>query len=434
METSEREVILKSDHAAELLIDALRVTLGDEAAATRLSGNSDDWQRMGEYALATGLAPLLYRRLLAVKQHTAVPVAVLQRWHQAYFSNLKRNQVLLHELTTVVAALHAHDIPVILLKGAYFAHYIYEDAAMRTMGDCDLLIPRQHFETAKALMDALGYQPYNEDAAAHPYHLAYVHRERPARMEIHWQLTDVLPQDKETEQTIWNAAGLAMLGETSIQTLTPEILVIYLCLHFTTHFFMGLDHPTGVRSLYDIAEIIRQLGQQLDWAMVASLCCKWQVERKVYLTLLLLNQLLQPLAPKQVLRVLCPDEESETILSLLLDHLFLFRSAPEEKMPSKTVLQLSSPGNFVAKGCLFFQHLFLPRKVLAKEYGLSNNSPWLCFYYLVRIKDLYCRHKCSTQALLTGDPEVLAFAQHLAKTKKLELWATNSIYARLPSH
>jgi hypothetical protein len=79
---------------------------------------------------------------------------------RAYEENRARNADLVDQAELVLAGLDQAGMPTVPLKGidAVFAD-LYGDAAVRTMGDLDVLVPADAATRAAAVLDDLGYRP-----------------------------------------------------------------------------------------------------------------------------------------------------------------------------------------------------------------------------------------------------------------------------------
>ena len=146
-------------------------------------------------AEAERVAPLIYRAVMAsAALQPACEPAVLEPLRLAYYANSARNAVLFQELECILQLLDKAGIPVIVLKGAWLAHQLYQDVALRPMNDLDLLVEKGDLDRAVALLYAAGYRRlavFQNDAfenqLGHAVHL--VHPGKPGvEVEIHWQL------------------------------------------------------------------------------------------------------------------------------------------------------------------------------------------------------------------------------------------------------
>src|SRR4051812_17861753 len=77
----------------------------------------------------------------------------------------------------VVRAFEAAGVPSILLKGAALREWLYDDGAVRSYGDSDLLVPWDSWETAQGVLRDLGFEdalapldhPRMQSVESHPW-------------------------------------------------------------------------------------------------------------------------------------------------------------------------------------------------------------------------------------------------------------------------
>lgn len=105
-----------------------------------------------------------------------------------------RNALLFKQLACIVKALAERDITVRLLKGADLAYSLYPEPGLWPMTDLDLLVSREHFESALELVHTLGYNEYLPEASPGLdrllSHHAHLRKDGPAGilLELHWTL------------------------------------------------------------------------------------------------------------------------------------------------------------------------------------------------------------------------------------------------------
>lgn len=86
----------------------------------------------------------------------AVPKQESAKWQVPVAQNTANFLNLLNEQTKLIQLFDAADIPLVILKGFAAAMY-YPAPLKRSMGDVDFLVPPEHFEKARALMEENGY-------------------------------------------------------------------------------------------------------------------------------------------------------------------------------------------------------------------------------------------------------------------------------------
>lgn len=225
-------------------------------------------------AVEQGLGPLLYARL---RGQESLPQSAMAELRQAYYESAGRSARLYHALEAILQALAASGVPAILLKGAALAQTVYENPALRPMGDLDLLVRPADVDTALAALAGLGYRPWQHEPApgsTRTYENEIMLRREgaPAPLEVHWGLYDSPHyQEHLPMEWFWQTARPQRSGDASALILGPEAQVLHLCGHLILH------HGKDARLLWwhDIAEVIVHYRQEIDWPTLlgqASAC------------------------------------------------------------------------------------------------------------------------------------------------------------------
>jgi hypothetical protein len=166
-----------------------------------------------------------------------------------------------HATAEIVAALDAHGIRSILLKGPVLARWLYPDPTDRDYNDIDLLVDPATFSAAEGVLIDLGYVLKATNVHAHDYERKGA---RPARCDLHrticWPpvgpglVWELLSRDCE---------GMAV-AEGRAEILAPAARAFMLALHAAQH---GSGTPKPVEDL-------RRAVELLDvpiWGQAASL-------------------------------------------------------------------------------------------------------------------------------------------------------------------
>ena len=268
-----------------------------------------DWNEVVEVAVREHLAPLLFRRLKESDARAGVPADAWKRLRRAYFTSGDRNTRLYRELQTVLQRLCDSRVKVVVLKGAFLAEAVYGDLALRPMCDTDLLVPRAELPRAQAILLDLGYGPREREdielLCRENTELAPFVRED-SYVELHWGIEDPASslRDKIRVDTagLWARARSATIAGVQVLALSPEDLLLHLCLHASREH--GLE--CGLRPFCDIAETIRYYGSQLNWPQFVDRAREWDAARYAGLTLHLAKSLLAVPVPESVLGQLVP--------------------------------------------------------------------------------------------------------------------------------
>lgn len=244
----------------------LTQVLVDPARAARLS--LAEWDlliRQGRRAnllsrLAWALRPDLDRLPLAPRRHLIAALQVARRQGDATRWEVNRIQ----------AALAPLGLTPILLKGAAYLLAERSAGAGRIFGDVDILVPRDRIDEVEAALQAHGWR-FSDELT--PYDQRYYrqwmheipplgHEDRGTALDVHHT---ILPP---TARVRVNTAALfedtrAVPGQPGVHVLAPAALF----LHSATHLFHEGELDKGLRDLFDLDALMRELGQDSSfWA------------------------------------------------------------------------------------------------------------------------------------------------------------------------
>ncbi len=338
----------------------------------------EEWQALAREAGHHGLGPLLYQRLLREPgRGVKVPDETAQLLKQTYYQSLTHNSLIFHSLGQALDGLRAAGIRVLILKGAYLAGQIYEDIGLRTMSDVDLLVPSEQVQPAFGLLQSLGFEaprPYSSEADGDLHFHAPLLVRGGLEIELHWNLVLQSGPVSIDILRLWGRAVSITLENGPVWSLAPEDLLLYLCVHAA----YGHEFYAQLRSLVDIAEVLRHFRASLDWDFALATAREWRAGRGVFLALKLAIELLGADIPTAALAGLKPPDWTPQALVWARER--LFREEPEI---SDSFLRLMSPD--LPAGQRFaalLRGLFPPRAVMTRLYGDPPGSWRISMRYL----------------------------------------------------
>ncbi|MEH3041588.1 MAG: nucleotidyltransferase family protein [Sphingomonas paucimobilis] len=167
-------------------------------------------------------------------------------------------------------ALAPLGVPVVLLKGTAFVAAGLDAGRGRSIGDLDILVPRDRLDAVEAALLAAGWEWVKPD----PYDDAYyrrwmhelpplIHRERDRMIDVHHT---ILPPTARPKPDAAALIADATRMENGLFVLSPEDMVI----HAAAHLFADGDLQGGLRNLWDIDRLVREFVDR-DAEFVASL-------------------------------------------------------------------------------------------------------------------------------------------------------------------
>lgn len=401
------------------LIECLHVLFTPKSMADMQTLDETDWGLLVDLASELGVASLLYHRL---NQHgilDRVPESQRKNLFACYGMQTRRNMVISHQCNKICGLLQQAEIPVLLLKGIHLAHTIYEKPGLRQMGDLDILVPQNRVADAAAIVLSLGYEPdggrmVDTDTAMSvmEHHLTRLKKEGSIDIEIHWTIGRRAYNSKFDIDEFWNRAVKLDIFTPPVQVLSVEDTILYLCEHasFSHRFEFGL------KPFCDLAQIIYHYGDGVDWDQIGKHAIRWGWTRGVYLALRIAKDLLDAAVPMSLLLTIEPSDINPDVLETAIRQIF---ANPESGKPvSENMAQLWQEPGFYRKLSRFFKAVFIPKKLISVQYGISLYSPFLSGYYLVRAIDLLVRYGSITRKMFQGDADILSMTDRKDMLRK----------------
>ncbi|MHB8910465.1 MAG: nucleotidyltransferase domain-containing protein [Syntrophales bacterium] len=371
-----------------------------------------DWEDLLQQSDKQAISPLLYHRLCTLYSDTPVSANVRGKLRQAYLENAARNLGLYQNLGTVLTILRRDRIPVIVLKGAHLAAHIYGNLTLRSMGDVDLLVHQDDVMKVEAALLGIGYIPHDHSRimGRDNRHFAYRLSKSTMWLEIHWTLLPSAFSFNIDMDGQWERARAATIAGVDAAVLSPEDLLLHLCLHACEQGFRP-----GLRSLCDICWTLQHHRSDMDWEAMRCRSRQWGIVNCVYLTLRLTRELLGGALPDGWLEVLRPDDFQERFMAVAKEQIFSTRPGSGGAPPLPPyIAQFWGSRRLPEKAALLLKETFIPREAMARMYPAPADSLRIYFYYAKRIRDLLRFHGHHVWRLLRDEEGIRASAKDLA--------------------
>lgn len=392
---------------ALLLAGCLRLEAAQDHSR-RLEGlNAQDWRVILEQARLLRVEPLLYDALRRLPQlPPELPHDASGTLRQSYLAGLSWNLKRYHQLQPILKSLDAAGIPVILLKGAHLAKEIYRDVGLRTMGDLDLLVPRDRLEGCVQVLEQLGYRP------SRPYHLAMEalrHHHLPPYaldgvvVEVHWSIVFPLsPWQVDLPQLWQRAQPLADLPPAL--GLTPEDLVLYLSMHLLQD-----ELALGFKRIYDIALVIERFQTDLDLPALQKRARAWGLSKGLFLALYLVQELFNAPMDPGFLVALQPADFNAEIAAMARRRVLNVRAPDPDLIPGVSRLLRRQP--LSKKLRRLWLVLFPYPELVIEQYHLPGRSRRVYLFYPVRWAQMLLRFVQQVARLARGEKNAQAEAR-----------------------
>jgi hypothetical protein len=368
-----------------LLLDFLRTSDRENVSGKFAQLDGTSWDELILETEKHQVTSLLYWRLKNTEPAGNAMVNAMAKLRHAYYAEATRAVLRRHGLSQLLAVLCEAGMPVIVLKGVCLAEAVYSNIALRSMGDVDLLVPRTELPRAQAILLDKGYGPQErEDIET----LCRRNMELDPfvgvdlAVELHWSIALPTSPFKIDIAGLWTRARPAIIAGVQVLALSPEDLLLHLCLH-TSHQH-GLR--IGPRSICDIAETIRFYGSELDWSRFADRAREWGASRYAGLTLHLARGLLAVPVPEDALDQLVPGGLDSRLLKKAMECVLA-----QEPYYTWAVLPFSNRWGDKStweKVKALWEVAFPSRFQMASRYPRSRDSKHLWPYYVWRLVDL----------------------------------------------
>lgn len=253
------------------------------------------WHALMPLLQIHGIAPYVCAHLRRTARLAFLPDEVCARLTRAYECNAARNMAVFAELDRMLAACHAHDIPVIPLKGAYLARAIYGDPALRAMGDIDIQVRPEDGRRIAEILRHAGYVSDwqgDSDWKHTSVHLPPFHRPGALPIEVHLQFTSPYTNFRIDDALIWRRAHPDPGRLPGCLAMDAGDVFLILCNHlYRTRFRVGLRH------LLDLQVLMAVRGAEMSGSELLLRARSWNMEKALWTTLAMMADILDVQMP-----------------------------------------------------------------------------------------------------------------------------------------
>ena len=380
-----------------------------------------DWEALTAEAIRYRIAFQVGERIKAdPRRRACAPEACVRYLNEAVRTTLLRNLRQQGHLREMLTALHAADIPVILVKGLWLAETVYRDQRARATGDIDLLFkPRDMPQLTRLLRDSGFAIPAevqsicelapsgNEFPLRHPVKRSF--------FDIHWALTRPPFEAPVDEQQFWQRAETVSLAGLECRGLCLEDHLLYVCFHAVEHHrFLYV----GPRVLVDVAVLVARPPRALDWGAIVARARELKWQRGVWLMLDLAREYLGAPSPKVVLDELRPAARPDVATRRAFIETLFLAQQHADSLPANAVRALdeSSWGRRLA---LVRQRLFPGRESVATYFNRPADAREIHWLYVRRLLLLGKAYLPKIGSLLYGNA---TSRQELERVRLINRW------------
>jgi hypothetical protein len=193
----------------------------------------------------------------------ALPKAVARILEDARASAEQGRTVALWEAEMARRVLAMIGVPLVLLKGTAFAAADLEAGRGRSIGDLDILVPRERIDAVEAALIAAGWEWVKPDPYDDEYYRRWmhelpplIHRERDRMIDVHHTILPLTARITPDAQALL-ADSVQIPGEGDpLWALSPNDMLV----HAAAHLFADGDLAGGMRNLWDVHCLVEQFG------------------------------------------------------------------------------------------------------------------------------------------------------------------------------
>lgn len=368
----------------EIIILCARETLSPRQVnlLNELCRKQNKWHDFYELAMQHRVLPLVYRNLRKYCSDS-VPQELLDQGKHIYRNNGARNLLMTGYLTRVLSLLRKHDIPAMPFKGPVLSITLYGNSALRTFGDIDVLIQRQHLIHAVQILAIQGFLPVFplndqqlQKLSKTDNEFPLIHKTNGITLDLQWEISGGYFPSQMTFDDLFVNHKTMEIGDEPITVFSDEDLLFYLCVHGNQHTWKQLDHVCCIAALIT-------KNQNIDWSAVFLTASKYSGLRMLFIGLLVTQDLFDIVIPEQFSTRLQEDPRAIKLAQqIVLNLLSPTQSSPDFVSHRFMKYHLLSMDNPLLTIRYALRLIFTPTRYDWQRYPLPANLFFL--HYLIR--------------------------------------------------
>jgi len=258
-----------------------------------------DWNEVVEIAKTHGLLSYLYKNLKKTCSNL-VPGEIFAELKNYYFANSARNLALCVKLIGIINLFKESNITAVPFKGPVLAETVYGEIGFRSFIDLDILVSREDAVQARNLLIENGFSltaeiPENQIERyldCENFFTLY-DKSWKINIDLHWEITGRYSLKPIYLESIYNRLEKVKLVDQDVFSLGFEDLLIYLCIHGSSHCWEKLE------LICSVAEIVKS-GKIDDWAALEKKAGRLRCRKMLYAGLGLAEDLFEVNLPEGV--------------------------------------------------------------------------------------------------------------------------------------
>jgi hypothetical protein len=401
-----------------VLPHCLRRTWDGETRARLQSLDGDSWRCLVEHAERHSVGPLLHYRLRA-EVGVDVPVAAQRHLRDLHLHSMLRNDAVRAQLDEMVSLARHAGLGMLALKGAYLAHCIYEEPALRPMHDIDILARATELDTLAQLLQAHGYRhaPKSEFVGEVHHHERPLVRRGALPVELHTGLDPLWAPFTHDAERVWHRASRTVDRGVELPHPAPEDVLLHVC----THAAFSHEFERGLVATCDIDALVHSTGHRLDWPRFVETANEDGSGRFAYVALRVAQTLLATPIPRDECNRLHHSADDDSIVRDAVEYIL----SDAEALP-ESVTAVRAAATLRDRIRAAWRGVFPTPATLRRIYRLEHNDRRHLLCYLARPFDLLRRKGKRVAALIMRTPAATAALQRDSRRRRIHAWARRS--------
>ena len=306
----DQRLLIKDEDKILLLCARTQKTPKIKSRIIKLLNEDVDWDYLAQRASQHKLLPLLYWNLKEFEEE--VPEKILKSLKLNFNRNAKNNLLMFGELINLLNLFEKEEVNAIPYKGPLLAISAYNNLVLRQFDDLDIFVDKNNILKVKEILISNGYTPqfdlngFKERRFIQSQReYKFFNSETEVNLEIQWQFQGVsFSVSDDLGFTDTENIEIIEINNKRISSLSPENMLLVLCIHASGHYWDRLSW------ICDVSELIQ--SKNIDWEYTIKKADELGIKRLLWVNLFLAVDLLGLNLPNDIIKHL----KSKTIQNL----------------------------------------------------------------------------------------------------------------------
>ncbi len=279
----------------ELMVNILRIEKCNLDFSLKIP-EKINWEKWLELIQKHGVFSQIYVKIRK-NRINIIPFEILNELKNLYLKNIANNLLICSELSKFQKLLSDEGIRALFFKGPVISTYAYNDYALRSYQDIDLIIDSKNFNKFYKYIKRNGFNILFKMGRALRYYWSFLGREYTVNkgrkiFDLHFRIQRG-PEFFNLNKKLFEDVCEIGIENEKILCLSPEMSIIGICINATK------DGWTRFVYIADFVNIVRNRSD-ISWKKVISISKKMKIYSLLLITLSLSETFLELEIPKEI--------------------------------------------------------------------------------------------------------------------------------------